>query len=347
MAPKKKATKTPAGVAKSTNAKGAIGTETGSSKPSSKAAGKPAGVKKPGAKSSGKKAGPEVAPNRPTRAGRHHASNESEEHDGQEEGEGEGEGEVELKDVEVLAEVDEAVQCTFKHEDAKLTTRLQVHKDPDNFVSRLSYRARFFLAHTLEGDEREDDIGYLESWRIDKPTAVSPEAKTAWLKETMGQRVVVRPEAIRETASCLEALYTQKGQPKFQLRKDGHETELADNSLIFIQMIYIRTAFARNGLLEHAFRSYHALLAELSDGFAFAGTLVLVPARPSGPRGKAWGDAEDEEVEAVLQTIYGRYGYTVWAENVKVNDIFITVMGRTVPDDAATADGGDSRVEPV
>ena len=99
------------------------------------------------------------------------------------------------------------------------------------------------------------------------------------------------PLNIRETAYCMQALYRKTGKLKPKVR--NRQEQLEDNSLIFIQMIYIFPEFQRRGLLRHALSGYHELLGRLSEWYAFAGRIVLVPAKPSGNRGLAFGDLDD------------------------------------------------------
>ena len=101
---------------------------------------------------------------------------------------------------------------------------------------------------------------------------------------------------------------------------------------MFIEMVHIRPAFARNGLLRPALEGWYEALRRLTEWFAFPGTLVLVPSRPEGPKGEAWGEASPEDVEKTLIAVYRKNGFEIWVLEGKLNGELITVMGRTTPD---------------
>ena len=252
------------------------------------------------------------------------------------------EAQIAREQGEELAMVQDSTQCTFREIDARLTVKLQVHRDPDQHDSRVGYRARLTLHHDMAFDIPQGDAGDIYSWRISKPTAALPNANVQnFRREIMLPGIEnVGPE-IRETACCMRALYTQQGVAKARFRDADVRNQLT-NSLIFIEMIYIRPDFARQGLLQHALRLYHDMLGTLPEWYAFAGTVVLVPSRPEGMKGDAWGTRDDDEVEQALQRAYGRHGgYEVFGNNVNVSGRAITVMGRTVPDAAAAVGGED------
>ena len=97
-------------------------------------------------------------------------------------------------------------------------------------------------------------------------------------------------------------------------------------------MVYILPDFQRKGLLPHALAGYHESLSQLPEWYAFGGTLLLVPAGPSGKRGTGWGAMEDEAIENKLIESYKKYGqYRVYVKDANVRGRAVTVMGRTVP----------------
>ena len=117
---------------------------------------------------------------------------------------------------------------------------------------------------------------------------------------------------------------------------------------MFIKMIYILDNYQHQGLLRPVLLSFHDLLAALPEWYAFAGTLLLVPARPDDKRGEAWGDRTEEYVEEVLKGAYQKHGgYEVWANEAKVSGRLVTVMGKVLPDTATAGEGVDEEEEDV
>ena len=257
---------------------------------------------------------------------------------------------VNWPNVEVLAEVESNVASTFDHNEVTLRISSQVHKDPTKFASRLGYRAGLTLIQSNQ-DEEDDEgtatlVGYIHTWRIDKPTATYPNVvKDNWLRELV-RGAVKKTAPIRETSLCMRALYTEKGNVRAELadRTADHTAEL-QRSLIFVQMIYILPEFQGTRLVDSALAGYNEALSTLPEWYAFSGTLVLVPARPEGERGDGWGDETDANVEDRLIRTYERSGYKVWVRDVRVRastgkDSALTIMGRTIPapDAAGTAE---------
>lgn len=66
-----------------------------------------------------------------------------------------------------------------------------------------------YLART--GQEEEELIGYIESWRILKPTAETPDGNNDWVRELLD--LTIRKEnPISGTAYALQTLYTPNGE---------------------------------------------------------------------------------------------------------------------------------------
>ncbi|EMC92992.1 hypothetical protein BAUCODRAFT_27294 [Baudoinia panamericana UAMH 10762] len=254
-----------------------------------------------------------------------------------------------LPDAQILAELSETQVCQYQTRVARLTTTLQVHPDPENTTtSRLGYRALLHLTYQpQDGDgesgEQTDQIGYIESWRIDKQTAARRAAKNTWLAELLNTTPDRMPDNSRETGYCLQALYFKKGTLKQKFRNGEFAQALTSNSLIFIGMIFIEPRFGRNRFVDVALASYHTLLTQLPEWYAFEGTIVLVPGQPQGRRGEAWGELEEEQVQAILTRVYQRSGYAVWGKDLKAGDKAITVMGRTVSTLMAVEEDGDKQ----
>lgn len=236
-------------------------------------------------------------------------------------------------------------RCTFQGDDARLTVSLKVHTDPDSSC-RLGYYARFILRHRRGKHDRSDDegddvVGSIQSWRIAKNTHRSPNAEhTAWLEELLAFKR--QKHAKTETAKCLRVLFNGDGEVTKEAR--DHADALDQKSLMFIEMIHIRPAFARNGLLRHALESWYEALERLPEWFAFSGTLVLVPSKPDGAYGDAWIGMSDEEIEASLINVYRRRGFERWAEGELRRGLFmevIIVMGRATPGEIAAEESPD------
>lgn len=234
--------------------------------------------------------------------------------------------------VAALAEISDVVECDFQGSPARLRTTLQVHQDPQAPPYLLGYRILLQLDRSSDGEPRWENAGYIDSWRIDKTTAAHPDGtKDAWHRELLAPSIdEAWPDMKQEAAYCLKALYTKQGQPMKKIKNLDREALLASQSLLFIQMIYFHEAFQRQGLLRRALSSYHKLLGQLPEWFAFAGVVVLVPSRPDGARGSGWGKLDDDAVVATLETIYTNTGYERWVSSV-VSETRVVVMGRTVP----------------
>ena len=239
-------------------------------------------------------------------------------------------------EVEVLAEVDCEVTFGFGKgksiTERRMRVNLQVHKDPNKFGSRLGYRARLTLLPSARA-EGETLVGYVHGWRIDKPTQTFPNKRLrdVWRQELLktGRKTTV----IEETSLCMRALYSDDGEVRDVVSKGTAELQ---NSLLFVQLIYILPEFQKKGLLPATLAGYHGVLASPPEWYAFTGTVVLVPARPEGSRGNVWGKMSDKEVENVLIKAYNKHGgYEVWARDANVilqrgEETELTVMGRTV-----------------
>jgi len=264
-------------------------------------------------------------------------------------------------------------ECRFgknkeEREDAWLTGVLQVYNDPRD-KARLEYRASFFLTHNLGGPRRQDWVGLLDAWRVEKSTTAKPMASNRWVQhflepafETFPQlsdaedsdldetkaaartaRLARRePQSAhwKELASCLRALYTKQGELKMPVK--AFRDELTNNSLIFIQMLETEERFQGQGLMRPMLKMFRTLLQRLPEWLALDGDamLLLVPAAPGGPAGDMWKN--DEEVEKSLTQMYGKCDqYVRLALNAKVGGLrgrLVTVMGRRVAGDDAVVD---------
>lgn len=182
----------------------------------------------------------------------------------------------------------------------------------------------------------EEAVGYIHAWRIDKPTSRNhATSRSTWIEKLLTPNLNQIDDAGHETALCLRALFTQKGQAKKVLGDRG--SLLDDNSLLFIQMVHIYGAYQRKGLLRHILSAFYEALGRLPEWFVFAGPIVLVPGAPAEgtQRGAAWVGVDVEQAEQVLMNAYATHGgYVVWVRNAKVSTNLITVMGRTVPEGA-------------
>ena len=220
------------------------------------------------------------------------------------------------------------IECTFQEMPAELIVSVKVFNDPYDFTSRLGYLARLRLARTnADGQQLDDVIGYIQAWRISKPTTTLPDVHPEWQGEILSAGA--KHEAMEETALCLRALFTPDGTPRPALK--ANTTQVEQNPLMFVQMIYTRHRFQRNGLLRPALDGFYTAIAQLPQWFAFAGTLVLVPSAPADYKGAVWEGTDDRVVEKTLIRVYTRCGYAVWVRNAVVDDMYVTVMGRATP----------------
>lgn len=232
---------------------------------------------------------------------------------------------------QILAESTMTVDCDFQANEARLTTRLRVHTDPDP-QSRLAYNARFFLTRSVGGQDVETEIGYLHSWRIDEATAARPHAKSSWLADLLEPKLRKIHGNLYESALCLRGLFQKEGTVRDVVGE--YQARLQDNSLIFIEMVFIKDDFRGAGLLKHAMGGYEALLGELPEWAAFGGSLILVPGKPA-EHAEAWKGTKKEDIEKELIQRYQKRKYVVWARNVEVavktyaREAF-SVMGKAV-----------------
>ncbi|KAI7190928.1 hypothetical protein KC316_g6611 [Hortaea werneckii] len=231
-------------------------------------------------------------------------------------------------------------EIPIKGKAGHLKTKLKIETDPTS-QHRLAYNATFSLVPTPnpsenqedeEEEEQEQEVGYLLSWRVDKPTSTHPEAKTPW-KNILTLPIPRQPKSQRELAKCLQAIYDKKGV----LRPDFHapEAELTENSLLYIEMVFLDETVRGTGAFRSAMQGFEAALAGLPEWFAFAGTVILVPGMPIVHRDAWEGEKDDAEIEEVLIGKYSKRGYEVWARKAEVRIRTgeveeICVMGKTV-----------------
>lgn len=72
------------------------------------------------------------------------------------------------------------------------------------------YYAELYLARP--GQEKEEHIGYIESWLIQKPTAQEPNRGNRWVSEWLGPDANIRDGTENDNfAHALEAFYTPQG----------------------------------------------------------------------------------------------------------------------------------------
>ncbi|KAI6894132.1 hypothetical protein KC318_g12148 [Hortaea werneckii] len=226
----------------------------------------------------------------------------------------------------------------IKEKAGHLTTKLRIETDPLS-QHRLAYNATFSLVPSPNPSENQEDeedeeqeVGYLLSWRVDKPTSTHSEAKKAW-KDNLTLPIPRQPRSQRELAICLQAIYDKKGtlRPDFH----AHEAELTENSLLYIEMVFLDETVRGTGAFRSAMQGFEAALAGLPEWFAFAGTMILVPGMPIAHQDAWEGERDDAKIEEVLIGKYSKRGYEVWARKAEVRIRTgeveeICVMGKTV-----------------
>lgn len=237
-----------------------------------------------------------------------------------------------VEDIDNLAEVQAGpidFTLTRAGTDVTLRFRLQVFQDPAHTASRLFYRLRVFL--TRPGEAEAQEAGYIHAYRISRSNgAHRPRAENAaWIREFMPRNIAAVPQIISETAHCLRALFTLDGAPSAGKVRDARVRQsLADEALLFVEMIHIRRRYQRQGLLTPALAHWQRMLQELPEWFAFSGNTVLVPGKPNNDRAARVGAGRDDvQVEAALTAVYRGQGFEVWSRNAKVGDSILSVMG--------------------
>jgi len=229
-----------------------------------------------------------------------------------------------------MAQVETSESVKFKGGNARFITRLQVYTDPDS-NSRLAYNARFFL--TPDGTDEQRYIGYLSSWRIRKPTVAHPRARSNWQAELLKNKPNRLHVNVRETAKCLKALFHKDCTVRAEFEK--YRNQLQENSLIYIESLFLTAEVRGQRLMKFAMGGYDALLGQLPEWLAFTGTLVLVPGKPIKHQ-ESWEGKSDEQIVADLVVRYEARGYIVWAQEVRVEiaagvSETICMMGKSLP----------------
>lgn len=230
---------------------------------------------------------------------------------------------------------------------AWLDMRIMIQKDHDDTLScRLGYTTHIFLTYTdARGETQSEFAGFINAWRISKPTLTTRQGgnEMAWVDELLTEYEQEGSFTDHsETTLCMQALFDQFGNPRGRANRELHGS-LRDDSLLFLEMVYLRPKFQAKGLIGHIFPMWHALLNDggLPEWYSFSGQIVLMPSRPEDPYGAAWDGSSDRHVERVLTRVYGRYGYqTLWAnqpvtvlqeDGLTENTYAIRVMCRSVP----------------
>ncbi|KAI7533945.1 hypothetical protein KC331_g12811 [Hortaea werneckii] len=207
-------------------------------------------------------------------------------------------------------------EVPIKEKAGHLKTKLRIETDPLS-QHRLAYNATFSLVPSPNPSENQEDeedeeqeIGYLLSWRVDKPTSTHPEAKKAW-KDLLTLPIPRQPSSQRELAKCLQAIYDKKGvlRPEFH----AYEAELTEHSLLYIEMVFLDETVRGTGAFRSAMQGFEAAMAGLPEWFAFAGTVILVPGMPIAHQDAWEGETDDAKIEEVLIGKYRKRGYEVWA----------------------------------
>ncbi|KAK5692478.1 hypothetical protein LTR97_010787 [Elasticomyces elasticus] len=209
--------------------------------------------------------------------------------------------------------------------DEDLYGKLDIYMDPAG-LARLGYSASFYMNFDPNEETSRTLVGTVNAWRIEKRTDSKPNARANWVQDFLrtipsfkeGDKI---DAAWKETFMCLRAIFLDDGVPK----KTPHlQAELAANSLMFIEMVYVLDDYQQRGILPAMLTLFRA---GSCNGF--------LNARPTEELGAAWGEATDKAVEKVLGRAYGRCGF----RNIKVNIPVggkegekVTVMGRMVED---------------
>ena len=229
-------------------------------------------------------------------------------------------------------------RVNFEGNQADLVLSLKVFRDPLRPIARLGYHAQLLLIQTVQNASGEDIertrvIGYIQAWRITKRTARLPNVSNEPLTDLLNENDAYSP--VDETTRCLLVIFRLDAQPRAGVGE--HIAQLRDNSLMFIEMIYIRPQFSGRGLLRPAFDRFYEALSRLPEWFAFAGSLVLSPAPPRDSKGDVWvpGGLNEKEIEAAvvaaeetLINIYRGRDFAVWVRKGPVRGHLITIMGR-------------------
>lgn len=240
-------------------------------------------------------------------------------------------------DIEAKNSQDVERDCKFEGQDAKLIISLKVYDDPEGLDSRKGYQARIQLirnsAHEISEQEtgKQDTIGYIQSWRIHKPETASAGERSSggWKRELLRGKDDIT-EALYPTSRCLQALYNSCPDGRFK-GPEEHADAIKQEYIMYIEMIYIKDDFQKKKLLRPTLEGYYEALRTVTGDDAFSGTLVLIPSKPEGIKGKCWGDEKPEDVMPKLTKIYERLGFEIWEPEARTLGGKARVMGRQVP----------------
>lgn len=193
--------------------------------------------------------------------------------------------------ITVLAETQTYVDVNFQGNATRLRVQLKVHLDKDDHKSRLGYRGSIALYVPDEDDFV--DIGHIQAWRLNKTTAIrrgpARNRRGRGIPEPCVTELFTLDLAnaggpLFDMALCMQRLYHRNGRTRSALRR--WRRNLRDHSLMYIEMIHIESDFQRKGILEPALEGFYQTLANgIPEWFAFAGTIVLIPASPQGEHG--------------------------------------------------------------
>lgn len=253
--------------------------------------------------------------------------------------------ELDKAEAEALATDTITKIIEFNGQDAWLDGVLLVKRDCA-LSCRLGYTTNLFLKYTDEdGIQHYELVGFINSWRISKPTSKTGQGIDVgmpWSDELLS--VYEQEGNVSDhgnTSLCMQALFDEIGNPRSDLSREVQDS-LRNRRLMFVELVYLRPDFQRQGLIDDVIPLWHRLLHEggLPEWYSFSGQIVLAPSRPDNAYGEHWEGSKDDQVESTIAKVFRKHGYQTWQANQPVTylradetkaEYLIQVMGRSLP----------------
>ena len=203
---------------------------------------------------------------------------------------------------------------------ALLTTRLEVQADCQHGCCAF-VEARFALNMDADGKKRAKNVGHLYAYLVDRAAQDEAGGELLYLSE------LTSSTHESEVASVFREIFTKEGNVRATF--EAHKERLTnDEKILFIDTLWLREEYHGKGLAQLAVSSLHSLLPQLTNGYAFQGTVLLSPAASADHKKK--NGKSEADVEAALIRSYEKSGYEVWKKGSEEVEGSITVMGKVI-----------------
>lgn len=185
--------------------------------------------------------------------------------------------------------------------------------------------ATFVLTLDEEGSEAVE-VGYAIAHIIDKTidlenseTEDKGKRKKLWLTE------LVQTDANDELPTVMRTIFGNAGGVRSPFKRWAGDLREADR-MVYLDMLKIHEDFRGCGLGPLALEQVHALLNDLSNGYAFAGPFILWASTPTDVA-TDFEDLSQYEQESKLIKFYKSMGYDLWTRRKENGKDSMTIMG--------------------